>query len=336
MFVIAALALVPFAYVETISDVRLHEALFGPHPFSYDGLRRYFGYRPLVLFENGNQYGMYICLAALFAVVGAIDQPRHDRKPWIVVAAVVLAVTALASQSIGAIMLVGAGGGALLAGARVRWLLAFGGAAAALLLAIYSTGMVPVRQIAEQTGVAEPAKALFEATGRRSLAWRANQNDKTAPFLREGLPLGNGQWDWFEPADTRPWGLWSLMAGQYGLVPLGALALMVVAGWLRQPHTRSRRSRAETGETTLRLFRIGTLVVITDAALNSFIFYPLSAIMAACVPLVARPLSGSGAAEDESPAEPTGAQNAATAAGNKQEKSWKPSGTGSPSSPSAG
>jgi hypothetical protein len=272
---------------------------------------------------------MYISLAALFAVVGAIDQPRHDRKLWIVVAAVVLTLTALASQSVGAIMLVGAGAAALLVGARGRWLLAFGGAGAALLLAAYSTGMVPVRQIAEQTGVAAPAKELFELTGRRSLAWRANQNDKTAGLLREGLPLGSGRWDWFEPAGTRPWGLWSLMAGQYGLVPLGALALMVLAGWLRPPH---RQGRANRGRATLRLFRIGTLVVITDAALNSFIFYPLSAIMAACVPLTIRPLSASGAAEDESPVQPIGARSAQAAAGNRQEKSWKPSGTGSPSS----
>jgi len=314
MFVIAALGLVPFAYVETIFDWRVHEALFGPHPFAQDGVQRYLGNRPLVLFENGNQYGLYICLAALFAVVGALDQPRHDRQPWIVVVALILTVTALASQSIGAIMLVSAAGAALVLGARLtrgRWLVAFGGAGAAVLLALYSTGMVPVRQIAEETGIAGPAKTLFELTGRRSLAWRANQNDKTADLLRDSLPLGSGQWDWFAPAGTRPWGLWSLIAGQYGLVPLGALAVAVLAGWVRRaprrPPARSGPGRAEPGEATLRLFHFGTLVVIIDAALNSFIFYPVSAIMAGCASLAIRRLPDGGAAEDEGPAEPTGA-----------------------------
>lgn len=320
MFVIAALPLVPVAYVETIVDWRLHEALFGPHPFALDGAERYLGNRPLVLFENGNQYGLYISLAALFAIVGAADQPSHDRKPWIVVAALVLTVAALASQSVGAIMLVGAAGAALALGPRVRrmrWLLAFGGAGAAMLLAAYSTGLVPVRQIAEQTGIAGPAKVVFEMTGRRSLAWRANQNDKTADLLREGLPLGSGQWDWFAPAETRPWGLWSLMAGQYGLIPLMALALAALSGWLprRSQRTagRTRNHGEKHGEITLRLFRFGTLVVIIDAALNSFMFYPLSAIMAACAPLAIRPPSTSGAVNDEDSPERTGAQNAATA-----------------------
>lgn len=287
-FVAAALVLVPFAYFETILDVRLHEVLFGPHPFAHDGSARYLGIRPLLLFENGNQYGLYVCMAALFAVVGALDQPRHARRPWIVVAAAVLGICAVASQSVGAIVLAGATGVAvLLAGrlGRARWLIAGGGAAAALMLAAYSTGQVPVRQIAEETGIAGPAKTLFELTGRRSLAWRANQNDKTADLLKDALPLGSGQWDWFRPAQTRPWGLWSLMAGQYGLFPFAAIALAVLFGWLpRRPNAVRGAPRTHSGEITLRLFRFGTLAVIMDAALNSFIFYPLSAIMAGCAP----------------------------------------------------
>ena len=333
MFVAAALVLVPFAYLETILDWRVHEALLGPHPFAHDGAARYLGNRPLLLFENGNQYGLYICMAALFAMVGALDQPRHARQPWIIVAAAVLGISALASQSVGAIVLTGAAGLAILLArrfGRARWFLAACGAVAVLLLAGYSTGQVPVRQIAEETGIAGPAKALFELTGRRSLAWRANQNDKTADLLAEHLPLGSGQWDWFAPAQTRPWGLWSLLAGQYGLVPLAALAMAVLPGWLSRRRSDPRRpARAARGEFTLRLFRFGTLAVIIDAALNSFIFYPLSAIMAGCAPLAMWPPGKGGDANDEDPGIHVGTSNAEAAAGNEQENSWKLSGTGS-------
>lgn len=331
MMVITALALVPFAYLETIADWRLHEILVGPHPFSYDGARRYLGYRPLLLFENGNQYGLYMCLAALFAVVAAIAQPRHARRPWTIIAAIILVLTALASQSIGAIMLVGAAGGAIMLSQwlrSARWILAFGAVGAAALLAAYSTGMVPVRQIAEETGIAGPAKAMFEMTGRRSLAWRANQNDKTADLLRNNLPLGAGQWDWFVPARTRPWGLWSLMAGQYGLVPLVALALAVAAGWWRRSQPAGKPDVARGEILTLQLFRIGTLVVIVDAALNSFIFYPVSAMMAACAPVTLRIGKTSRPASNRDFDNPGPAAEAATDAMEMQERSWKPFGTG--------
>ncbi|QYU69071.1 hypothetical protein J4558_02700 [Leptolyngbya sp. 15MV] len=285
-------------------------------------------------FENGNQYGIYICLAALFAFGGALAQPRFARTAGPVVAAIVLAVTALASQSVGAIVL--AGGGALALVTAARWragrIAAIGlVAAAALPLAAYSVGLVPVRQIAESTGIAAPAKALFEASGRGSLGWRASQNDRTAELQREGLPLGNGAWDWFAPAETRPWGLWSLMAGQYGLVPLAALALAVMCGWAR----RERTGRPEDA-TTLRMFRIGTLIVIADATLNSFIFYPLSAMMASCAPQTRRPKPAKAASGEDHPSAGSHMAGAVDGDGERQEKSWKHSGTGSRSSPSAG
>lgn len=285
---IALLCCLPLILLETVLGWRVHELLIGPHPFSYDGIARYFGSRPLLFFENGNQYGLYVSIAAFLMTGSIMNRKAQYRHTWQIVAAVVLPFAALASQSIGAILLCLAGGLFFILRTRPAarsgwwgWLLAGAVGLGALL---YAAAVLPLRQLAEASGLAGPIKSLLSALGRQSLGWRAVQNDKVSILLHDHMWIGSGQWDWFAEAGTRPWGLWTLMIGQYGLIMIGLLACTLIAafGGRRGKIRSGYIHRLQSTDMTLRLFQIGTMIAVADAMLNSFIFYPLSAMAGAC------------------------------------------------------
>lgn len=54
----------------------VYASLFGYHPFQHEGEMRYWGSRPLLLFEDANQIGMWWATIAL-AVVGLYPWQRN-------------------------------------------------------------------------------------------------------------------------------------------------------------------------------------------------------------------------------------------------------------------
>ena len=259
------LLLLPFAIVEGIGAMRVHTLLLGEHPFAADGVERYLGYRPQGLFEHGNQYGLW-CGAAAVAAIWLVRQGKL--APGL--AAILVAMT-VASQSAGAIGLLILGAIALIWGGSFAlvyrfgiWALLFAVIAAGLLVA----GLIPLREIVEQTGAGQALLDAIRSTGRGSFAWRVSQDLKAAPLLREHLLMGHGQWDWFLPLNSRPWDFPLLVIGQFGLIGLGLLVLpmMRAAG--------SALGQAASGNEAAKL--AGLLIVIAgiDAALNSFLLWP--------------------------------------------------------------
>ncbi len=263
----SGLVLVPAAILEGLHSPWFYSAAYGTHPFEFNGAARYFGFRPLAFFENGNQYGIWIAMAALAAVFRAL---RSRPQSWIDVAiAGLLVVCAIASQSVGAIILLVLGSGWLLASARIRRIAII---ASGLLVAIggtaYLSGKVPLRSWALSTPAGQTTAAVLRATGRESLGWRVQRDQTSLPMIYRAPLTGYGTWDWWRPLKSHPWGLPLLLAGQFGLLSLALVTIALLAGAIREMWQGSRS-----------ILPVVVILAATDAWLNSFVYFP--AILAA-------------------------------------------------------
>jgi hypothetical protein len=265
--------------------------VYGPHPFRFDGVTRYVGYRPIGFLEHGNLFGLWAALAAFAALWLLHNQRAAHRRPWMVLA-IVNVVVALASQSAGAIGLL-AVGLALTGIWRLPIFLPVM-ASAAMLLAlaatVHLTRLLPIQSIA-RSPAGENAIAVMRGIGRGSFLWRVSQDVKTLPSIAANPIRGASRWDWWRPYGTRPWGQAMLLAGQFGLVGLllswGALIGACSAAFVRL-RTRSHRL---VGEPALPL-AILVLLALADATLNAFFFSP-AIVAAGAIAAAARPFSRS-------------------------------------------
>jgi hypothetical protein len=277
---LAGLACLPFALAEGLAGAQTYGWFFEPHPFRHDGNERYLGWRPLGFFENGNQYGLWISLCALVALWVARSRSGTDRR-WRVVAAAVPAM-ALAAQSIGGLMLAALGAIVLWMSSRLRarHIVAVALGAAVAVSAVYVSGVVPVAHIANETSLGRTVVGAIKSVGRGSFTWRIAQDQRALPLAMAHPLVGTGQWDWWRPQPSRPWGLAMLLLGQFGLV-----GVLLSASVLLLPAARAAwqapRGDAFAAPALPWLLSIVVLLAMFDAVLNSFVFFPAVMIAAA-------------------------------------------------------
>lgn len=274
----AGLAYVPVAVLEGVWGPRVYGWVYALHPYRLDGAERYVGYRPVGFLEHGNQYGMWMAGAALIAVVLAVSR---GRRRWDWVSAGVLVLAAVASQSVGAILLLGVGlvclGAMRVVSARV---LVLGIAGAVMLgLAVYATSLTPLRTVAMSHPVGQRVVQVLRNAGRHSLAWRLSLDERHLRHASQDWMTGSGRWDWWDRRDGpsgRPWGLWQLILGQYGAVAVLAAAGVWSVGALRRFWHRPRDVTGAYGATGAHE-ALAALLLITmaDAVLNSFVLLPM-------------------------------------------------------------
>lgn len=262
----------PIALVESIIGPRVYGWLYDLHPFRFDGQERYIGFRPLAFFENGNQYGIWVAATAL-AAVWLWRAERHWRARHAAIAVLSLLI-ALMSQSAGAVLILFAGLALLYtAGWKLtRWLLPLVLLFAALAGALYWSGKIPVRAIAENTAVGREIVHFARATGRGSLTWRIARDQNALPVIRAHPIVGNGRWDWWKPIGERPWDLPLMLIGQFGLVGLllayGSLIVPIIYALAQRPRIIADRLQPAPALTII------VLMAIADSLSNSFVFYP--------------------------------------------------------------
>jgi hypothetical protein len=277
---LSGLACLPFALAEGLAGAQTYGWFFEPHPFREDGDERYLRWRPLGFFENGNQYGLWISLCALVAMWLAWSRGATDRR-WRVVAWAVMAM-ALAAQSIGGLALALLGGGVLWLSSRVcaRHMLAGALTAAVVVSAVYVSGVVPVARIANETSLGRAVVGAIKSVGRRSFTWRIAQDQRALPLATARPLVGTGQWDWWRPQPSRPWGLAMLLLGQFGLVGvvLSSSVLLLPAARVAW---RAPRGDPLAAQALPWLLAIVVLLAMLDAVLNSFVFFPAVMIAAA-------------------------------------------------------
>lgn len=268
--ILFSLALMPISLLETASPVRIHQLLYGTHPFDADGVERYFGYRPMAFFEHGNQYGIWMAAAALAgwwrARFGAADTQRPGR--WIL--ALLLLGLAFASQSVGALVLLVLALLWLEAAAWLewhRWIYRVGLVTGATSLGLLVIGVLTPASIGVTPQRIEQAVRFFASINRQSLQWRFARALDNLPQIQAFLVSGRGRWDWY--TTFRPWDLTLMIIGYFGLIGLGLVVLMVAAGIYR-PHGIAVSPRTSSRYVAMAL--IG--MTIGDALANTFVFLP--------------------------------------------------------------
>ncbi|MEO7728427.1 MAG: hypothetical protein ABIS45_14325 [Burkholderiales bacterium] len=269
----------PIALIESVLGPRVYGWVYELHPFRFDGQQRYVGFRPLAFFEHGNQYGIWVAAIALVAIWLWHTAPISRMRFYLGVSAILALAIALMSQSVGAILLLCAGLVLSRAIGRPlsRWLLPL------LLLitvsggAVYLSGAIPFRNIADKTVIGRQVVDIFRSAGRGSFTWRIARDQTALTLIRERPVVGLARWDWWRDKGERPWGLVFLIFGQFGLVGfvLAFGSLLVPVLWT---FARLRPERVSRLQPAVPLIVI-VLMAVADAFLNSFLFYP--AIMAA-------------------------------------------------------
>lgn len=281
----AGLACLPFAVLEGVFGQRLYAIVFEPHPFSADGVERYWGWRPLGFFENGNQYGIWISLCVLAALWAWRSQVQGAQRMVCAAGAIAVVTMAVLAQSIGALLLLGMGLVGLLLMARVRLQKFLLGALGVAVVgsAVYLSGAVPITHWAKDTAVGQKVVGVFKATGRGSFTWRISQDQKAIALVQPVVVVGNGRWDWWRELGTRPWGLALLVIGQFGLLgftlAFGALLVPALARLWHAPV-----ASPWTAEGAPTVLAVIVILMLPDAGLNSFIFFPALVAAGALVP----------------------------------------------------
>lgn len=282
----SAAAYLPVSLIEGLCGPKLYGWVYGAHPFAAVGEERYIGFRPLGLLEDGNQLGMWLMGGALCAIWLAWTQ-REGNRTWCWVLAGVTTFQALAAQSMGAILLLLVGLGAL---AVTRWvslrvLVVVGALMLVLGAGVYLSGKVPVGRL-KQTAVGQKFVQTFKEAGRGSFTWRVGQDQKFLKLATAHPLTGHGQWDWWKEQKARPWGLELLVLGQFGLIGL-MLAYATVglpAFWMGVRITR--KSPPELAAAVLLLVLLGLMVV--DSLLNAFLLLPIVMASGSLVPAPAK------------------------------------------------
>jgi hypothetical protein len=274
---------IPLALVEWLCRPRLYEWVWWvPHPFRFDGDQRYVGFRPLLFFEHGNQYGIWIALVALIGFWFWISQVPLLRSgnqllkvygDGFLVA--ILVLFAVLSQSVGAIILMAVALSVLwlLPRLKLRTVMLAAVVLAALGGLLYLSNLNWLRTVGKETALGRKAVEVIRQTGRGSFSWRIGQDAKALPEIRGHSLMGTGRWDWWRPTGSRPWGYFMLLLGQYGIVGV-ALNLVV---WLG-PSLRALLGWPGGTAWKLSAVSIVCAVVIVvgaaDALLNAFLFVP--------------------------------------------------------------
>jgi hypothetical protein len=276
-FVIAGMAYVPICLIEIFTGPQLYAHLYGYQPYRWIGAERYVGFRPIGLMEDGNQLGIWMATSALIAIWlwrrRLADAIFGIPIAWI---SGILFVITLLCQSVGSIVLLLC----LLPFVFIRQSYLPRAVAALFLLAILAfmglrlANFISLRSLVEHNAVAYSAAQFFKGIQRQSFGWRLSQDEKYIDTALAEPLLGSGAWDWWKASGSRPWGLWILALGMYGLAGLLALEclqLLPVARILWSP-----LARGDTQAFDLRNALAAVILLLAmDNLLNGSMILPL-------------------------------------------------------------
>ena len=276
-FVIGGLAYVPFCIFEIFRGPQIYAFLYGYEPFRWTGAKRFIGYRPIVLLENGNQLGIWMATATLIAVWLWRRKTAKDILGIpILFVAITLFVVTIFCQSTGAILLLIALIPFVFVDPRhlsrtvtvalVAGILAFA--------AFRIANIVSIRDLVNENPTAHAVASYLKSIGKDSLGWRLNQDERHIETALYQPILGYGQWDWWHEGIERPWSLWLLVFGMYG-----AVGLVSLEGLLLIPALRAvwfPLARSDIGYTNMRhTLSAAVLISAIDSLLNAAIILPL-------------------------------------------------------------
>jgi hypothetical protein len=279
--VVAGVCYVPICLVEICTGPRLYAFIYGYQPYRWVGAERYVGFRPIGMLEDGNQLGIWMAIAALVAVCLSVRRltARILGLPvgWV---AIGLVGITLLCQSVGSILLLLF----LLPLALLKRRSVLRALVVALILGTVGfalfrmTHLISLRSLAQQNGAAHTISSVLTKIGRHSLAWRFAREESDISISLQKPLLGFGQWNWWQNGNLRPWSLWLLVLGMYGLVGLSAFGLIMFLPVLRAAWSSAGGS--DLDESNLRHALVGAILMIAfDNLLNGAMILPYLLIM---------------------------------------------------------
>lgn len=273
---------VPFCLVENVAGPIFYRELYGFHPYQKDGATRYLGFRPIVFLEHGNQLGAWMASASLAAawLWRSGQLPGFWKMPGPFVVSL-LATTSVLTQSAGAVILLASGLVALEVVWRTdrRWPILVALALPVAFLAARAANLVDAKAVAMSTGLGRGLAGASKSLDRQSLGWRLQVEQRSAKYALQKPWLGWSRWDWWRGSASgeRPWGLFSVALGTYGVAGWLLLVLAIslpIAAFLNlgPPRFWTTPARA-SGAAMAGLLALNGL----DAILNSNLFLPAMA-----------------------------------------------------------
>jgi hypothetical protein len=276
-FVIGGLAYIPFCIFEFFTGPRIYALLYGYQPYQLNGAKRFIGYRPVGLLENGNQLGIWMATATLIALwLWRRKTAQSILGIPILPVAIALLIITLLCQSTGAILLLLALIPFVFVDPRylsrtVSILLVLGILSFA---AFRIANIVSLRELVRDNPKAHAVASYLKSIGKGSLGWRLSLDERHIDTALDEPILGYGQWDWWRSGFERPWSLWLLTFGMYGSVGLVSLEALLLIPALRAVWFPLARS--DIGYTNMRhTLSAAVLISAIDSLLNSAIILPL-------------------------------------------------------------
>jgi hypothetical protein len=241
---IAGLVYVPFCLFEVRFTPNLHKIMYGRHAGDEIGFQqtmRLDWYRPTVFLQHGLAVGMLLTMSTLCGLWLWVSKAVRGLwgVPMLVIVPVML-VTALLCRSSGAILLLLGAIGMLF---FTKWTRLKVGLLAILVTAPMYMTLRTTDVWSGENLVAMMTPIFGQERAESSLGGRmANENLFTDKALMRPV-FGWSGWDRFQVRDrwgkylTTPDGLWVIALGQFGLVGLSALTLLLLLpGWLVYRH----------------------------------------------------------------------------------------------------
>lgn len=292
--VVITSCLVPLALVEWLIQPILYGVVWWEsHPFRFDGAERYLGFRPLLFFEHGNQYGLWICMVSVIGIwFLKSKQPlllfrnaflQRYGDPFLVG---LISIVAILSQSVGAIVLMLLVTCYLLVLPRVhsKYVLAATGILLIIGGVLYLSNTIPFRKLATETKFGRKVVDSIRKSGRGSFSWRISQDQRALPLIRDHWMIGTAKWDWWRELNTRPWGYFVLLLGQFGAVG-ATLNLLVLLGTSLKTLLRWRQNSVWCVNQVGVLCAAIVVFSSLDGLMNAFLFAPATVLAAGLVRL---------------------------------------------------
>lgn len=218
--------------LELFTGPQVYFHIYGYEPFQWIGARRYFGFRPIGFLEGGNQLGIWMATSALLAFSlwahRSVGRILGIPAKW---AALSLAAVTLLCQSAGSILLfvlllpLAMNSRRCLIRATIATLL--GGVV--LFITLQLTHVVSWRETAQSNPVAHATANGLRNFGRESFAWRIEREESQMGVALHKPLFGSGEWDWWRTGGVRPWDVWTLVFGMYGMFGVFTLEGRVAA-----------------------------------------------------------------------------------------------------------
>jgi hypothetical protein len=279
--VVGGICYVPICLLEICTGPQLYTFLYGYQPYRWVGAERYFGFRPIGLLEDGNQLGIWMAAASLIAASLAVSRlPKRILGLPIGWVALGLACTTLLCQSAGSILLLLVLLPLILLKRRsvLRTSIAILTVAIVTFALFRMTNLVSLRALVQQNALVRSIAMELASIGRQSLGWRLARDESHISIALEKPLLGHGRWNWWQNGDTRPWSLWLLILGMYGVIGLISFGLILFLPVLRT--TWSLTANTDPDDSKLRLTLVALiLMVAADDLLNGAMILPYLLLM---------------------------------------------------------